>query len=85
MQASMPSGEAKQGSASPLSAPGDIQLLHIGAGTPDEVYEALGQRRQRGIPARTRTRLQVTVCSTPLIHLKFFSSTQCVQALGCAI
>lgn len=66
-QASMPAGKAKQGSASLLSSPGDIQLLHIGAGSPNEVCEALGQRRQRGVPACIPVCLQVCIgSSTPV-------------------
>ena len=63
----MPAGEAKQDPESLVSAPGDIELLYIGADGPDKVCEALGQCRQRGIPACILTYLQANLCSsTPL-------------------
>ena len=66
---SMPAGEAKQDPESLVSPPGDIQLLYIGTDGPDKLCEALGQCRQRGIPARMLTYLQVDLFSSTPLHI----------------
>ena len=86
MQASMPTGEAKQDLETLVSAPGDIELLYIGADGPDKVCEALGQCRQRGIPACILTYLQVKLCSsTPLFFCEALHKvTVCSRSKVCS-